>query len=193
MNYREVNQYSLICDARDILASHIKMGDDLLYALEDAIVAFSEFALNEVRAHLKATIQRPNESDGTLEDAITYKIEDMARYTRIGIGDKEYMGKAAKYWRLINDGGPISSNYVPGFFVDETGQRVRFDSNKVPLAIGDTSNDKFIWTKGQKGSYLMVHNEIKPHRFFERGALSIEPHIDRYFGNSVLRKASLWI
>lgn len=187
-------QYTVRCDGTDAIHSHARMSKALLDALDNSILEFAQFAVNEVKEHLRATIQRPNESDGTLESAITGAVDMWYTHTRIGVGDKAAMYKVAKYWRLINDGGPIESDYVPGFFVDESGQYVNFDSNKVPMGIGDTSRDRFVWMRGgYNASYMMVHNEIKPHQYFERGALSIEPHIDRYFGNVLLRKAGLWI
>lgn len=186
-------------DSRNAVSNHRAFEKKLLAEIGLAAEEGKEILIQEIRDDLASKILRPRESDGELSDAIDGEVIRRSGNLIIGVGDIEKMNAEVPYWRLQDEGGPIAVTAVPGFFVDESGQRVPFDKARAPTTTATPrgfrpskfSNDVFIYTPNSPGllvSIMWVKNDVKPKRYFEGGNFEAKPQVLRLF-ELALRRA----
>jgi len=185
-------------DGRDVISKHRLMARRLIEGQWSASQEAGEVVTEAVKADLQSKILRPRESEGLLASEITYDVRRMLGGNLfIGIGDILRMRKRVPYWRLIDEGGPISVKAVPGFFINTQGVRVPFERR----APGQKSDDIFIyaplhgWTSphkystlgeaAQQASVMFVRKPIDPKHYFDSGNDQAQPRVfmifKRYF------------
>ena len=167
----------ITCDASNVVAEHQKMAADLVGEMHRAAEESADILVGAIRHNLWRKILRPNASTGALYKAIDSKVYERNGDLIIGVGDKEKMSKDAPYWRIQDEGGPIASKLVPGFFVDIAGRPVPFDPARGPGGGNDLTTvrrglDVFVY-ETKTHTYMYVHKPIRPKHYFDAGALSV--------------------
>ena len=189
----------------DIQVVHKRMAANMMRASVIAAERSKEVLVDEIQRDLKRKTLRPLASQGTLSRAITGKVsKDFTHNVVIGVGDMDKMTEAAPYWQLQDEGGPIVSNIVPGFFVDMGGRRIPFNAASMPSP-GASTTDRFIYTgnkrranpvemvggqfalAGTRPSFMYVTRSVRPKHYFDSGAMVAFDKVMKIFNSSLRR------
>ena len=181
----------------DAIPNHKKMADAIIANMEQAMIQAVQLTTDNVKESLRASILRPNESDGTLENAVHGEVVKEGGHLIGGIGKIEKMDKEAPYWRVQDSGSAhMVGKFVPGFFIDQGGNQVPFDSARMPHSYRTTatkkSMDSFIFMRQYRGTLnygegMWITTPIRPKHFFEAGRLKSEQKVHSFFDEGFKR------
>ena len=153
--------FKIRIDASDVMQKLDRLKQNLPLNIATQSTKVAEIIAAEVRRDLRDKILRPRESTGLLESEIEGVTVWRGKDLIVGVGDIARLTARVPYWRLQDEGGPVPSRVVPGFFVDESGRRVPFDDARAPIAVPGGANkqsmDVFI--------YSPLHGWTSPHNY----------------------------
>ena len=177
-------------DASDVLKKLEQVYQRIVAENEKAMENTAKAVTESVQVQLRASILRPNESDGTLEKSITGEVRKSGSQIMAGIGNIEKMTQAAPYWQAIDQGsGHMVGKYIPGWFDSVSGGRVAFDKSKSPLM--SPSYDVFLFMPhASGGSFMHVRRPIRPKYYFEAGRMAVEQKVNGFFQEGFRRAFS---
>jgi hypothetical protein len=194
----------LTCDGSDVISGHQELRKKIVKGIEETCPKAGEVGVFEIRQDLRGKILRPREGTDSLASNIDYEIVRGPDRTLIGIGNIESLNSRVPYWRVIDEGtvSPIN-RYVPGFFVDPTGNVVPFDPARGPVVGpsggGEPTEDIFVYTgsspawrkatqyipgEAPSGSMMYVRKPIAAKHYFDSGAMEAWPKIISLFARA---------
>ncbi len=180
-------------DGSDVMRQHEFMMKVLIDSQEAVADKAKDVLVEEIRGDLQSKILRPNESglksafgdarpkrqDERLVANITGQVEKHVGNTVIGVGDIEAMNTKVPYWRIQDEGGPVTAPAVPGYWVNNAGVRVAGDTSRMP-GPGATSGDAFIYNPDSP-TIMFVRSHIQPKNYFDSGERVARPKVMRLF------------
>ena len=138
-------------DSTDVRRQHEKMVKGLIAGARKAVWGVGPIVVPKVQQHLKDKILRPRESHGRIEANITSEIEEHGGDIVVGVGNIERLNSNVPWWRIQEQGGPVSRKVVPGHFIDMSGNIVPFSEDRNTVPFSTQSDDLFVYTPYRGG------------------------------------------